>query len=210
MSYEKISQLPAKVYEIALKEIIEKTLGSDDYEVEYCAGSSKGDNYLGEIIRIKIKSKVRNFNLILKIPPQNESRRKQHHMPLLFHREILFYDDVMTMYNKFQEDNGINVEVERFHEVPMYFKFLVEAPFEGIFLEDLKEKRFEVFPRKKTFTREHVLLVVKALAEKHAISLCIKDQQPQLIEKFRKLSDLFVANYKYYYPNYKYCLSQRQ
>jgi hypothetical protein len=191
----KISQLPAEVYEVALKEIVKIQLGSDDYEVEFAAGSSKGDNYLGEIIRIHITSKIKNFNLILKIPPQNEARREQLRMPSFFHREILFYVDVMAMYKKFQEDKEINVEVEGFHEVPLCYKSLIEAPFEGIFLEDLKEKNFEIFPSKKTFTREHVLLVTKALAKMHAISFCIKDQHPQMIEKYSKIKDLFLDNF---------------
>lgn len=192
---ENYSKLPSKVYENLLKEIVREKIGNENYEVDYEAGSSKGDNYLGELIRIKIKSKFKNFNLILKLPPQNEARREQLHMSLFFQREILFYDEVMSIYKKFQEDRGINIKIEGFYEVPLSYKWITEAPNEGIFLEDLKEKSFKIYPRKETFTLEHVILVVKALAKKHAISLCIKDQAPELIAKFKDLKDLFVNNY---------------
>lgn len=195
MNSDKILKLPAEVYESDLKEIIQRTLKCDDYEILYSAGCSKGDNYLGELIRIQVKAKDKNLNLILKIPAQNEARREQLRMPSLFHREIKFYDEVMPMYKKFQEEKGINVEAETFHEVPFCYKTLLKAPFEAIFLEDLKEKNFAVFPRKKTVTREHMNLVVKALAKKHAISFCLKDQKPEFIENYKNMNDLFLDNF---------------
>lgn len=61
-----------------------------------------------------------------------------------------------------------------------------KEPIECIFLEDLKVDDFTmVNHRTEPITLEHVKLVMKGLAKFHAISLAMKDQQP---EKFKKLA----------------------
>lgn len=189
-------KLPAEVYETALKVIVKEYLNIENFEVICSAGSSKGDNFLGEIIRIEVKSREKHFCVILKIPTQNFARREKLHMEELFQREIQFYDEVFKMYNGLQKKKGINIEIEGLHEIPFCFKLLTKAPLEGIFLEDLKQKGFKIFPSKQGFTKDHVILVVKALAKKHALSLCLKNQQPLEFNKYRSLNDLFVDIYK--------------
>lgn len=187
---------PSEIYTQALKEIIEKKLGDfNQFNIECTAGSNKGDNYLGVVYRIRVKCKVDGslkMSVILKSAPQHSARRNQFYVHEIYEREFTFYSEIIPLYKKFQEEKGIDVEKEGFHHTALSYGIINEEPFEGIFLEDLTAKSFEMFDRKKELTREHVLLTMKALAKMHAISFAINDQKPELIEKYKPMEDLLV------------------
>lgn len=186
-----IGDLPTEKYQQVLRRIIENNCGVvDDNVIKIDAASAKGDNYIGLLYRAVVKGK--NFNVIIKLPPQNAIRREQFMARPCFIRESEFYDVVYPMFKRFQEDKGIDVEKDGFHQVPHCFESLTEEPYEGLFMEDLKASKFEMFDRHKDTTAEHVNLVMAALGKYHAISFAIKDQQPELIEGYRGMKDIFI------------------
>ena len=94
------------------------------------------------------------------------------------------------MSQKFQADKGIGA-VDGFYHVAQCYKSLIDEPYEGLMLEDLKVTGFEMFDRLKEVTADHVNLMMKALGKFHAISFAIKDQKPELIEHFKDMSVIF-------------------
>lgn len=92
---------------------------------------------------------------------------------------------MLPFFREFQESRNIVVRKEGFHEYSVCFKSIDEEPFECLFLQDLSERNFQMID-KNDLTVEHVLLVMKALGKLHAISLALKDQQP---EKFTEILD---------------------
>lgn len=194
---ENFSELPSEIFEEALNELIKDRLGDDEYEIKISAGSKKGDNALGIIYRVQVMSKGDlKFSFILKTAPQNVSRREQCLTHEIFNRETKFYQEIFPMYKKFQETKGINVETEGFHHIAVCFKSFTEEPFEGQVFEDLSENGFFLHDRKKSLSKDHVILVMKALAKMHATFLCIKDQNPELIEEYRQMEDLLIKIFK--------------
>lgn len=195
---EKITQLPNETYELALKEIIRNNLGigdDEEYEIEYSAGSKKGDNYIGIVYRIEVRSKKDEnvkLNLIAKLPPQEQARREQFGTRFAFLRESLFYDQVAKIYEKFQVEKGIDVKTEGFYEFPYCFKSMTDEPNEAFFFEDLKASGFEMYDRLKNLSKEHVLISLKAIAKMHALFFAIKDQQPEQIADLRNIRDIFL------------------
>jgi hypothetical protein len=189
--------LPNQVYEKALEEIVKKelNLSPDECDFEFSAGSAKGDNYLGVVYRIVVKSKRDEsvkLNLVAKLPPLNDARREQFSANFCFSRECEFYDKVYPMYRQFQEEKDIDVSVDGFYHIPKCFKTMTEEPNEALFFEDLKALKFEMFDRLKEVTRDQVLLVMKALAKMHAISFAIQDQKPELMEPYKDFEDFFI------------------
>jgi hypothetical protein len=91
---------------------------------------------------------------------------------------------------------GVDVEAESFHHAAICYKSFTEEPLEGQIFEDLGEKGFQLFDRKNKITKEHVILIMKALAKMHATFLCIKDQNPEMIEKYTKMEDLLIKIFK--------------
>lgn len=98
---------------------------------------------------------------------------------------------VLSSFREFQQQKGIREN--GFHAYPMCFKSIITEPFESLFIEDMTLKDFVVID-KDEITVEHVLLVMKTLGRFHAISLAMKDQEP---EKFSEivtgLSEIFFV-----------------
>lgn len=192
------SELPHEVFERSLKEILSTHFSYiSDYEIEISAGSKKGDNLLGIIFRIVVKSKKdenSKVNLILKTSPQNIARRAMFLTHDIFKRESEFYHEVFPIYLKFQENKQVGLE--GFHHIPICYKSLYEEPNEGQFFEDLSLEGFSLHDRHKPLSNDHVLLVMKTLGKMHATFLAIKHQNPKLVEKFTKMEDLVIKIYK--------------
>jgi hypothetical protein len=190
-------ELPAKIYKSALKEVIENNcnLSVNDYKISIDAGSAKGDNYIGVMYRVTVKDKKNDeekFKIIIKLPPQNAARREQFFVRPCFIRESDFYEKIHPKYLQFQEQKGILVNEDGFHEVAKCYKSMTEEPFEGLFFEDLNESGFEMFDRFKKATKEHVMLVMKSVAKFHAISFAVKDQDPEWMAPFKEMKDIFL------------------
>jgi len=192
---EKFKNLPHVIYEKKLKELIKKilNLSSDEYEIRYSEGSSKGDNYIGIIYRAEvIQNNAVKMSIIIKLPPSNPTRRDEFFLHRSFVHEADFYENLFPMYKKFQEQKGIIVETDGFNQIPFCHKSLTAEPFEGLYFEDLKLRGFEVYDRNKELTKEHVMLVMEVLAKMHAIFYCMKEQEPDLVDFYRKRSDYFI------------------
>jgi Ecdysteroid kinase-like family len=196
---EKFSKLPNEVFNRALDEIIEENLhkSPESFNIECSAGSSKGDNYMGIIYKIVVKSKeddAEKLNVILKVAPENEARREMCNANMVFNREIDFYFSLNEIYKTFQASKGVNVESDGFRHVCKCYKSIKDPPHEALFLENLKAKGYDMNDRFKDLTREHVLLIMKALGKFHATGFAIKDQNPKLIENWFDLKDVFLVN----------------
>lgn len=190
--------LPNKVCEEALKEIIEKHLKNpaENFDITISAGSVKGDNYLGIVYRIEVHEKDKNqpkLSLILKTSPQNPVRRNEFIIHDFFNRESDFYDVVYPSYVKFQEEKGIDIKKDGFHEAPLCYKTLRNEPYEGQFFEDLKPLGYELYDRFDELKKENVFLVMKALAKMHALFYAIKDQKPELVQPFIEFQEYFLV-----------------
>ncbi|KAG5670236.1 hypothetical protein PVAND_000513 [Polypedilum vanderplanki] len=187
--YQKAMNEIAKTYNLNYKE---------KYIIEYYLGSTKGENFIASIYRIQIKDRKDQsikLSLIGKLPPKDENRRKRESIKIGFQREILFYEEIYPIFKQFQLEKNIDVDILGFYEVPKCHKTLNVNQFEGIFLEDLKFKNFQLFDRKKNVTKDHVVLVLKALAKMHTIFFAIKDQCPMIVENYTEIDDFMLKIY---------------
>lgn len=92
---------------------------------------------------------------------------------------------ILPVFHKFQLSKGIDSCQNGFNEYPNCYFSLTDEMTECIFLEDLNVTQFEMVNfRKETLTYDHMSLMMKTLGKFHAISLALKDQEP---EKFCEL-----------------------
>lgn len=183
-------------------EIIEKVAKNNkfiSFEHNLSAGSEKGDNFIGEITRVRINGKKadgkeENLSLILKCTVANEARREYFMNDVLFEREVYFYKTVIPKFIEFQRECGLDVDLV-FSSYPKCLdtEYISETGEYIIVFEDLCTQGFEMWQRDITSPLENVNLVVRTLAKFHAVSFAMKDQQPQNFEEFKKLSDLLLA-----------------
>lgn len=187
-----IHQAPPNNYQKALTQFIEETsfLLKGQYSLSFEAVCKKGENFVGVLHRCVAANSIgEKFQVILKIPPINEARRKISFAGPFFDREILFYEKVYPMFEKFQNEKGIP-QNEMFNNVPKCYKILSGEPNEGIFMEDLKIAGFEIFNRFDDLSADHVKAVMRSLGKFHAISFAVKDQEPALMDPFINIKDV--------------------
>lgn len=93
---------------------------------------------------------------------------------------------VLPYFRMFEQSKGVNIDTDGFIAHPKCYRTLDTDPNECLFLEDLENHGFTMLDNiNKEVTVEHVRLFLNALAQFHAISFAINDQEP---EKFKQLS----------------------
>lgn len=189
-----MSELPE--YVIDLLSEIAHTAGLSDYTFELSAGSNVGDNYMGIIHRVILRGQRNHapteLPLIIKISSSNEIRCKEFQFNKLFERKALVYNKILPFFEKFQRDRGL-IDDEAFTSFPKCYAAVADEQKQQfvVIMEDLKAKGFEMLPKEMPIERDTIFMIVGQLARMHAISLALKDQQPEVYEEFRKLRDIF-------------------
>jgi hypothetical protein len=152
-----------------------------DFTLIVTAGSSSGDNYLGDIYRIVIIGKREcgteaSFKVILKSCPSNEELRKTIRVDLIYRREILMYSTFLPKLDQFQAciEDG-----DRFHFAKLY-RGNCDSGNELLIMEDLGEKGFITHDRLKPLDYDHLSMIMKNLARFHAASFALKAKYPDL------------------------------
>lgn len=170
-----------------------------DYKIETKAGSNHGDNFLGVMIAVSI-SGIKNQNgknvedklhLICKIPPSNEIRKRN--CSFGFGREVYVYSKILPAFIKFQQEKGLS-DAESFQSFPKVYvsEFIEENSSYILIMEDLRPKRYVMWPKEELISLDHELLILQELGKFHAISFAMKDQKPKEFEEFTQLKDASV------------------
>lgn len=193
-----LCELPGQFYKNLLIKVLENKvkLSLKNYDLKISPGIEKGKNFLGVLYRVVAVDpdcgEEGKFQIMVKLPPQDPDLREQLKIRMSFLRESMFYDVVLPMFKKFQEEKGCNVTKEGFYEVPEVLALSIEEPNEAFFMEDLTCSGYEICHRSEHVTCDHVNLVMRVLAKMHAIAFSIKDQKPELMEQFKNMPEYFI------------------
>lgn len=183
----------------ALNRIAEEQ-GFTNYVINYDRGSNFGDGFVAEIVRAKISGsqlvkgaqEESELVLILKLPPDNKTRREQMGMHA-FEREVTVYNEILPMFQKFQLDKGLKPG-QGFISFPKcyYASHDKEKDEAVIIMEDIRKQGFKMLNKYKTVDFTHATAVLETLAQFHGLSLAMKDQCPGIFEKFKGLKDVMA------------------
>lgn len=181
----------------ALKTIehIAQNEGFTKYSISSLAGSNHGDGFLGYVLRIKITGEKSDkptdeLSVILKLPPNNQTRREQFFAKDLFEQEIFTYTEMFPKISQFQNDHRIPHKFQ-FNEYPKCLGVIDDYEHQnyGIFLEDIKEKHFNIFDKSKEMDLEHIELVLKTQAKLHGLTFILRQQNPEIFQKLFRMED---------------------
>uniref|UniRef100_A0A6M2DEQ6 Putative ecdysteroid kinase n=1 Tax=Xenopsylla cheopis TaxID=163159 RepID=A0A6M2DEQ6_XENCH len=175
----------------ALKKVI-KNIGFEKYDVNVTLASKPGDNYGGTLHRIEItgqkqESKV-TYYLICKIPIENFKLN----LALAFQREVHVYQNILKAFAEFQEEKGLEDRKKFSSYVHCYDAGLTEGS-EFIIMDDLTSQSYVMLNKLSNLDRQHVQLVVKALAEFHALSFTLKYQKPERFEEISNIPEVLIG-----------------
>lgn len=178
---------------------VAKNEGFIDFEIETTAGSKHGDNFLGVMTAITVIgtrklngiSKQESLYLICKAPPLSEIRRKKWNSKSVFDREIYIYTQLLPAFARFQKEKGLS-EADSFLSFPKIYACEVSEIDDSyiLIMENLKMQQFEMYPKDKAPTVDHLLIALQELAKFHAISFAMKDQRPNEFAEFKDLGDI--------------------
>lgn len=169
-----------------------------DYNYEMKAGSNHGDNFLGVMTAITLtgnkgengKSYTDLLHLLCKAPPSNPARNENFKTDVVFKRELYMYSTVLPAFTRFQIEKNLS-ESERLTSFPRVFvcEECTENDTYILIMEDLRPKRYEMWPKELVVPLPNELLVMRELGKLHGISFAMKDQRPHEFDALKPNTD---------------------
>lgn len=176
-----------------LFEKIAQENGFINYSMKIELGTMPGDNFNSEIFSIRIteNESSKKLELLSKIAPSSEARRKQFLSDTIFKREAMFYLNFVPLLEKFQEEKQLP-ECDQFHSFPKCYGAIIDSEKQHyvIVLEDLRPLGFKMWDKGKPTTLENARTSVRELGKFHAFSVALKNQKPAEFSMFKQLHNL--------------------
>lgn len=141
-------------------------------------------------IEIKENERSKKMNILCKLEPTDEYRRKECNSRIIFKREALFYNWIMPIFAKFQDEKNLPEE-DQFRSFPKCYATVIgnDAESYAILMEDLQPHNFKAWNKPNSVPIEHLRLSMRELGKFHGISFALKDQRPEQFAEFKQLSD---------------------
>lgn len=189
-------------YVVPILKRIARKEGFVDFTTDVGSGSNIGDNFLGELLTAVISGRQKQkdgtavdvkLNLLCKLAPANEHRRKEFLADIVFERECYFYNTVAPAFDRFQQEKGLSDD-DKFKAYPKCYEAIHDPENEifAVIMEDLRPEGFAMWPKHKPTPKSYSQLFVRELAKFHAISFAMKDQKPEQFKKFENLNDVLI------------------
>lgn len=159
-------------------------------------GSGVGDGFVGLLYKVTIQEIQGNKKLtvVVKFPPESKARRDDFGAMGLFKREVFMYNELLPEFVKLQRENNIE-DSEGFFNFPKCYLAEFNDEDSIIIMEDLRESDYKMWNKREPINLEHTKLAVEALGKLHALSFALKEQNPELFDKFTGLSDFIAAKF---------------
>lgn len=183
-SVNTVKQLRCDV-QIVVKDIANE-LNIKECEVICKKQDFSGDNFLGEIVRVKLIPKNNNnylkpINLILKIAPQSVAMRVGVPITSFYKIEILFYTNIVPIIEKIQVDYKLPLNECIFF--PTLYKGILEEFKEFMVMRDLSHDGYILRDKRVQLDYDHMAMIFQNLARLHAFSFFLKEKDPELFKK---------------------------
>ncbi|EFA02417.1 uncharacterized protein LOC663797 [Tribolium castaneum] len=175
-----------------INDIIKKKSGLSDIcvkKIELGASSKKGDSYLSNICRFTINATGKtqeghqesiSIPVIVKYLPKNIARRKTYRSTDFFENEIIFYEKILSAFQKFQNEAKT---ADKFDNIPLVLSTCCDGENDYVAMQDLSFEGYTSAERGAGLDYPHTVAILQVLARFHAVSLAFKDKKPQEFEK---------------------------
>lgn len=188
-----------------VKELIGDIAASEgfiNYKIETRSGSKNADGFMGVMARVVISGeqedkngeiKSKQLNLLCKLIPDNEQRRKEFNSDDIFGREALMYNKILPLITGFQREKGLTDD-ECFVSYPKCYAAVADAKIDQfvVIMEDLAPKGFVMWNKRQPTAVNHCTHIMEELAKMHSVSFALKDQRPDVYDELRKVTDLWA------------------
>ncbi|XP_049764584.1 uncharacterized protein LOC126092897 [Schistocerca cancellata] len=155
--------------------------------VDVQRATAPGDNYVSEIYRMsvqqqhKIKHYKRYVSLIIKCLPSSEVMKKMAQEMQAFEQETLMFCETIPAMSQILEKAAPG----KYTQLSAKCFAAGQEPVSYVVLEDLKARGFALANRSKGLDLAHARLVVRKLAEFHASSVALYEQNPAAMDNYK-------------------------
>lgn len=177
-----------------VEELLERTvrrIGAEDYSI-WINQAQPGDGFTSEIFSASIvqHSNDQKFDVLCKVAPINEIHRQVFSVDELFRREVHFYNELMPMFEAFQNEKNL-LKSDQFLSYPKCYAAVAEDDSQqyAIIMDDLRSQQYRMWDKSKSPLIENLKLTLSELGKFHALSIALKDQKPNLFEECKKVKD---------------------
>lgn len=186
-------------YIVRLVDDIAKHEHFNDYRIESSDATKRGDNFTGKLSFLQLAG-MRNkdgdvtpdkLHLVLKTVPSNKNRRQVFQATAGFKCEVEMYTKVLPKFIAFQDEKCVTTDDQLFGFPNVYATvYDEENDHFAIIMEDLRAKSYKMFPRLNNTTYDHARLVIAELAQFHALSFAMKDQNFDVFDEIVRSDSL--------------------
>ncbi|KAJ4445908.1 hypothetical protein ANN_12594 [Periplaneta americana] len=139
---------------------------------------------ISTVFKVKAEGPKKSVNLFIKCFPLDFIRRKQFHSDIFFRNEVMFYNEVVTAFHKFQMDKLSHVQ-RPFLIAPPCYRAETDGRNDVIILEDMTSKGFVVLNHLKILGVPELFMVMRKLGRFHGLSLAMKTLDPEIFNEAR-------------------------
>ncbi|XP_013107734.2 uncharacterized protein LOC106087289 [Stomoxys calcitrans] len=207
---------PNWVNESYFEDIIREEFGNYQRISKFIVGpaTSAGDNYASIMLKIDIDVELtdeshRDLSYMVKIPPSGEQAKKTVAFFNSFTKEIKAYNEIIPKFEEvFQKQTDMKVIF-----APKSHKPTKDNGCDTLILENLSVKGFKTGDRLQGLNKDHILEVLKKLAQYHAASAYLFEKEGRydiVFEKStyqREIKAEREPMFKKFYDIYLNCLS---
>ncbi|XP_069694810.1 uncharacterized protein [Periplaneta americana] len=140
--------------------------------------------WVSSVFKVKAEGPTKSVNLFIKCLPLDLTRRKQMVSEIFFRNEVMFYNRVVTAFQKFQKEKLPHVQ-RPFLTVPNCYRAETDGENDVIILEDMTSKGFVVLNRLEILGLPELFLVLRKLGRFHGLSLAMKTLDPEGFHEVR-------------------------
>lgn len=177
--------LPSYI-QVHLKQIIQEN-GFIDYSVHTKPGSKPGDGFNSDILGITISenSSGKRLDFVCKICRESNSY-------IFFEREVLFYNELMPILAKFQEEKNLSKH-DQFLSYPKCYAAVADEDRNEhiVIMEDIRLQGFKMLDRAKITPIEIIRLNMREFGKLHGLSIAMKDQRPVEFAIVTRTADIY-------------------
>ncbi|KAK9298052.1 hypothetical protein QLX08_008407 [Tetragonisca angustula] len=185
--YGKLTEISVHFTEETLKHILRVVNNGKEVNVlswDFDGTSSKGDNYLSTIYKIKVIGTVDGKEIevgsVIKSLPKNIGRRKTYRSAEFFSNEIMFYTKIIPQFDIFVKEKY----QAQMLCIPRHFVSVMDGENDFVALENVTFLGYGPIGRQTSLNEAQFKIILEGLARFHAISFAFKDQKP---DKFKEI-----------------------
>lgn len=171
---------------VLLEKIIQE-IGFNDFSVHISPGSKPGDGFNSDLLSITIADNISDMklNIVCK-------RCIDLNSSIFFKREVLFYNELMPLLIKFQDEKNLEKKYQ-FSSYSICYGATADDDRKHyvVIMEDIRVKGFEMRNRAEITPIENIRLVMSELGKFHGLSIAMKDQRPEQLKIFERASDIY-------------------